>query len=985
VAVHDKICTLGLSLRAAGTNSRINNGLGQIYRASYHSAKDMLNWNIHKRLLFYSFVPLTIIASLLAAFFISEMIADSNANLDTRGHALARHLATASTHGVASNQPDKLNPIITTMMQEPDVLSATIIDNSGAVVNREQDPGHASHLKPTIDIGPDENHLIFMQPIIVDNSEASPGTNNNNVIGWAIIEMSKTPSRAQQFITSRKIILVTLGLILLSGILIFALSAHITKPIIALTGAANEIEKGNFDIYIKTGAGGELQGLERSLNNIAVASKNSRIQLQERIDRATNDLLNSLQIVERQNKELTEARQQALLASRVKSEFLANMSHEIRTPMNGILGFIKLLRKTSLNSEQQDHINTIEKSANNLLGIINDILDISKIEAGKIKLQSVDYNLRECIEDVIALLAPSAHDKQLNLVSLIYNDVPLELLGDETKLRQIITNLVSNAIKFTQQGHIIVRTMLEDEYDDHIKIKVSISDTGIGISQKDMHRLFSTFEQIDPSSTKKFGGTGLGLAISKTLAELMQGEIGVDSQPGQGSTFWFSFVHKRSTVAKPESKKKSLATTNPIRGFKALYYEPSNETAMAHKHLLENWGLDVTSVRMFPDLIREIENTETLAPYDILILGLSHKECHAEQIAEHINRIRTITQTSILALANSVETKTLDRIRQQGVQACLPKPIRYHDFYLALSSLLTPDTRLLSLGNKPANLQDETTTEPDTTRHEQQTNRLDGLHILVAEDNKINAKLIKTILSQLGARVTIASNGKQAIDIFAKHEFDLILMDIHMPELNGLETTRRIREQESPDQHTPIFALTADAMPDDQENFRVAGMDEVLIKPFDEQQLLQYINKYITHMHESATAQATATPKTDDAGGDELPQTDAPTKKPEKPEKPDPGRQTRILSAQLYHTLIDELPEYRHRINEAFHNREFDRLQEVAHKLHGHTSYCNVPMLKSVVQLLERAARGGKAEEIRKCLLSVNDEITLLIQTASQN
>ena len=955
----------------------------------------MLNWNIHNRVLFYSLAPIAIIASLLAAFFIVQNISDSNATLDAKGHSLARHLATASAHGVASNQPDKLTHIISTMMQEPDVLSATIIDNSGAVVNREQDPGHSSHLKPTIGIGPDENHLIFMQPILgaesdantttpekaapPNGSSAKPEANTSDVIGWAIIEMSKAPTRAQQHATARKIILVTIVLLILSSILVFALSTHITKPILALTSAADEIEKGNFDIQIKTGARGELHMLERSLNNMAIAFKKSRDQLQERIDKATNELLNSLQIVERQNKELTEARQQALLASRVKSEFLANMSHEIRTPMNGILGFIKLLRKTSLNSEQQDHINTIEKSANNLLGIINDILDISKIEAGKIKLQGVDYNLRECIDEVISLLAPSAHDKQLNLVSMIYNDVPLHLQGDVTKLRQIITNLVGNALKFTEQGHIIVRTMLEDEYDDHIRIKISVTDTGIGINHKDMHRLFSTFEQIDTSSTRKFGGTGLGLAISKTLAELMQGEIGVESKPGQGSNFWFTFTHKKSPAVKTDPKKESFISANPIRGFKVLYYESSSETAMANKHLLNNWGLDVTDVRMFPDLIREIENTEALAPYDVLILGLNHQESSAEQISGYISRIKAITQTSILALVNSVEAKTLNRIRQQGVQLCLPKPVQYHDFYRALYRLLMPDTRLLSLGNEQTRITDDTVGETDTlhasTEH---ANCLDGVRILVAEDHKINAKLIETVLSQLGAYVTLVGDGKLAVDSFIKHEFDLILMDIHMPELSGPEAARQIRELETGDRHIPIFALTADAIPDDKTDFLAKGMNEVLIKPFDENRLLQYIARHIPRLQETISVQITSTPEGNDGIVIEVARPDTHS------ERTAAAGQTRTLSAQLYHSLIEELPEYRHRINEAFHNREFEILQEVAHKLHGHTSYCNVPMLKSAVQLLERAARNGNPEEIRKCLLSVNDEIGLLVHAASQ-
>ena len=936
----------------------------------------MINRNLQRRVVFFSLLPLAVLSIILTSYYINNEVGAIDSDLNARGKSLARQLATASAFGVSSNRTNILNPMLNSVMKEKDVIAVTIVNTDGSVITREQDAEQTLSTRPTLLHTLDDDHLIFMEPIYNFNDNSKPLSSTQDkpkpghfIVGWAIVELSKVATRKQQSYLRHYNIFITAALFTLSIVLVLVISRHITAPILRLSEAADNIEKGQFDIEIDTGATGELKALENSLIKMAASMKSSRDDLQHQVDQATNDLLNSLQIVERQNKELNEARQQALLASKVKSEFLANMSHEIRTPMNGILGFIKLLRKSKPSREQMEYIDTIEKSANNLLSIINDILDISKLEAGKIKLKGVDYNLRECIEDAISLLAPSAHEKQINLVSMIYNDVPLRLQGDVTKVRQIVINLVSNAIKFTEQGNVVIRTMLEDEYDDTVKIKISVADTGIGINNKDIHRLFNTFEQIDSSPTRKFSGTGLGLAISKTLAELMEGEIGVDSVSGEGSTFWFTFAHNKTPSSRIENRESYEMESNPIRGFRALFYDSNNEAALATRHILDSWGLKTTKVTTIEELLQEITTSETTIPYDIIILGLNYDEAQQDLFAEYIENIRNRTRSYVVCLVNSANTKTLSRIRQQGAHECLTKPVRYKELFNSLCRRLAPNVNLFPFKHEADPLHGHIPLDdsPSATESSSTAPELNALNILVAEDHKINAKLIHTILTHMGALVTVVETGKMAVEAATQKIFDLILMDIHMPEMNGVEATKQIRGTVPDGDRVPIFALTADAMPDDQQAFFNAGMNEVIIKPIDEYQLLQMILKYVA-------------PKRRNLALVEDKQHSNKTRL----EDLEYRLNKQNLSEQLFNALIRELPEYKRALDQAYSDKNFEELQEVAHKLHGHSSYCNVPMLKSAVMLLERATKKSDEQDIKNCLLSVHDEITLLMNTVNQ-
>ena len=952
----------------------------------------MINWNFQQRFIFLSILPLAIFAFLLSVFFISKQFNYIEDSLTIRGNLIAQQLAVASTFPITNNNIDSLKPIVNSAVSENDVNAVTIINMTGSVVFRTQNDDESSTESLSHPIQKD--NLLFMKPIPSlpvlehsikgDNSKPlntilskkESVSDDEDIIGWVIVELTRTNMRALQQSSYIDSGIISLLVLLFSSLLVFRISKKITKPILMISETASQIEKGIFDINIHTGATGELATLEQNINNMACSLKRSHEELQEKIDQATTDLLVSLQLVEQQNKQLIVARQQALLASKVKSEFLANMSHEIRTPMNGILGFVKLLKKSNLSVEQLDHILTIEKSANNLLHIINDILDISKIEAGKISLQNEDYNLRQCIEDVVSILAPSAYEKNLNLVSMIYSDVPLSLHGDLSKIRQILINLIGNAVKFTEHGDIVVRTMLEDVYGDQVNIRINVSDTGIGISEKDQHRLFSTFEQADNSSTRKYGGTGLGLAISKTMVKLMQGNIGVESKLNEGSTFWFSFVHNQAP-AFIEDSIAELNENSAISGYKVVFFDENTASQLSIKHLLESWGLVVQLSESYDGLCESIKNVEDTAPFDLVLLGLSHMESIDPNIKLRLQTIKTLTQSHIITLVNSVEPKVLENLTTIGANTSISKPLKYSETFNTLFSILAPNKSImkfknLQYANKELSLNELIT--PVKENKSDSNMLLSGIKVLITEDNEINAKLVNTVLIDEGAQTTVTQNGALAVKELSSSAYDIVLMDIQMPVMNGVEATKIIRNTKNKNQHIPIVALTADAMPADQDTFISAGINDILIKPVSEEYLIKTILKLV-NINQLQKKEM----------GIEDNVNDVETNKNKLLEMASKISKTKNLTQQLYEMLIKELPVIQDALKKAFVSADFENLEDHVHKLHGATSYCDVPELKSAVQKLERATKRRDQVEVEENLKLVNIKIDLILNDLTRS
>ncbi|MEP1265607.1 MAG: ATP-binding protein, partial [Marinobacter sp.] len=534
----------------------------------------MRRWGIRKKVLVVTLVPTLLTTLMLGLFFTYSWVNNIENLLQDRGESLSRQLSAGSEYGLFTANRSLLSSLSNALLEEQDVRSITFFDSKH---NRLLHSGPGS----SDDIGKDTltgekavrvtrpDSTVFVTPVYLQDlmieSMLDPDSRQNvgagkKPIGWVTVEMSHIRTEKETYKALLISLLLVLGGVLLSLVIALRLSRSFTDPVFELNEAVAKLKEGKLDTRVYTRAGPEFEQLESGLNAMAGELSKAQAEMQQNIDQATEDLRETLETIEIQNIELDFARKEALEASRIKSEFLANMSHEIRTPLNGIIGFTELLLKSPLPRQQRDHLSTIRKSSEILLTIINDILDFSKIEAGKLILDRIPFQLRDIVEEVMVMLAPAAHSKNLDLVPLVYNDVPDNIMGDPLRVKQVITNLVNNAIKFTQTGEVVLRASLEEEdkESNQITLRLSITDSGVGLSRAQQQSLFNAFSQADASTARQYGGTGLGLAISKRLVEEMGGKIGLESELGKGSTFWFTLTSELSSTGEAIAPKDAL-------------------------------------------------------------------------------------------------------------------------------------------------------------------------------------------------------------------------------------------------------------------------------------------------------------------------------------------------------------------------------------------------------------------------------------------